>query len=149
MKRQYKMTRLIREELIMLIMGVFFGVFFASQCENKDAIWILIVLEGLLVWSLGFVCRHVLVLPIDLLVNKVERIVYFSKMSNFDEYDLVKSEVYYCEWKFYSKEGTLEVLVPVELSKEEIFTMDKPKVDQKVKVTYYKYSKILYSWEDF
>ena len=141
------MTRLIREEMIMLIMGIFFGIFVASQCENKNAIWLLIVLEGLLVCSFGFMCRHVLLLPIDLLVNKVENIVYFSKMSNFDEYDLIKNGKYYCKWKFYSKDGTLEVLVPVELSKEEIFTMHKPEVDQKVKVTYYKYSKILYSWE--
>ena len=147
MKRQYKMTRLIREELIMLIMGVCFGMFVASQCENKNAIWLLIVLEGVLVWAIGFSCRHVLLLPIDLLANKSERIVYFSKMSNFNEYDLFKSGIYYCEWKFYSKEGILEVLVQVELSQEEVFTMDKPEVDQKVKVTYYKYSKILYSWE--
>lgn len=142
------MTRLIIDEILLLIIGLLCGAFFASQCENKNVIWILLILEGLIVWSFGSLGKHVLLLPIDLIIGKVERVVYFSRMSNFDEYEF-KKEKHYCEWKFYSEKGTLEVLVPVELSKEEIFTMDKPKVDQKVRVTYYKYSKILYSWEDF
>ena len=54
---------------------------------------------------------------------------------------------YYCEWKFYSSQGTLQVLVPVFLTEEKIREMEKPQVDQKVKLNYYKYSKILRSWE--
>lgn len=146
MKRQYKATGFIIDEAIVLIIGLLCGVFFASQLENKDAIWLLLILESLIVWSFGYLCRRLLLFSIDMMLVKTEKIVYFSKMNNYDEYEIKRGK-YYCEWQFYSSEGTLKVTVPVELSKEEIFTMDKPKVDQKVKVTYYKYSKILYSWE--
>ena len=75
----------------------------------------------------------------------------FSKMCNIDEYAVYGTfkRRYFCEWNFYySSKGKLTLLVPVCKRYEEIIKMNKPKTDQKVRVYYYKHSKILYSWEE-
>ena len=81
--------------------------------------------------------KHILLLPFDLLRGSSEQIAYFSKRVGIDNYECLGKK-YYCEWKFYSSQGTLQVLVPVFLTEEKIREMEKPQVDQKVKLNYYK-----------
>ena len=79
-------------------------------------------------------------------IEKRREEVFFSKVSSINDYEFFKGK-YCCEWKFYSSKGTMEVLVPVALTEEEIHNMEKPLVDQKVRICFYRFSKILYSWE--
>ena len=104
------------------------------------------ILELMVGYFGGYLCKPLLLLPFDLMVSKKEEELYFSRMCNIDNYELFQDQ-YYCEWRFYSSKGTVKVLVPASLSLDEIRNMDRPKADQKVKVCYYPYSKILCSWE--
>ena len=84
--------------------------------------------------------------PLDMIMGVCEKDVFFSRVSNIRNYEIIRGK-YYCEWKFYSENGNITLLVPVALTEAEIWNMEKPKVDAKVQVQYYKYSKILKSWE--
>jgi len=114
---------------------------------SRQQFWPLFILGLALMVTYGYLCRRVLLLPLDLLVGKKTETLYFSRMCNINNYELF-SEDYYCEWRFYSSKGTVKVLVPVAMSMEESQNMDRPRTDQRVRVCYYKHSKILVSWEN-
>lgn len=96
--------------------------------------------------SVVYLCRRILVLPLDFLTQKKNEIVFFRRVNNINKYEFYKGR-YYCEWEFYSSKGTVVVLVPVALKEEEIRNMEKPMCDQKVHICFYRFSKILYSWK--
>ena len=105
-----------------------------------------IISELITILSLTYLCRRILILPLDCILKKRSADVFFSQVSSLNNYEFFKGK-YCCEWKFYYSKGTVEVLVPVALTKEEIHNMEKPLVNQKVRIYYYRFSKILYSWK--
>ena len=107
---------------------------------------VLIILELIIGISFGFYFGRVLLLPLDFLCGKKSEEVYFSRLRDVSSYEFFTKK-YFCEWKFYSSKGTLAVVVPVAYTEAEVRNMNKPLVDQKVRICYYKYSKILYSAE--
>ena len=152
MKKEIAMKKYVIDQLLQLM--IFWGSWFYLNYKCGYAffdpdLWmyaiILFILNALGVFACGLF-KHILLLPFDLLRGSSEQIAYFSKRVGIDNYECLGKK-YYCEWKFYSSQGTLQVLVPVFLTEEKIREMEKPQVDQKVKLNYYKYSKILRSWE--
>ena len=138
------MKKYILDQIGVLAIAVGLACIFPRMCRYH--FWPTFVLEVMLLPSSGYLCRRILVLPLDIVIGKRMKVVYFSRVCNVENYEFFPKR-YHCEWRFYSSEGTLKVLVPVALSKEEIQSMHRPKADQKVKVCYYPYSKILCSWE--
>lgn len=62
--------------------------------------------------------------------------------------DFEFSKLHCCLWKFYyDNNKTLVLLIPVAVSLEEANAVKCPNRDQKVRVTYYRFSKILCCWE--
>lgn len=107
----------------------------------------LIIFQSLIIISWGFLCRRLLVFPLDLLLKAKTEEVYFSKQSQFDKYEFFRNK-YSCLWIFYdSHNKKTELLVPFSESKEKILSIGCPENNRKIRVTYYKFSKILYSWE--
>ena len=145
MRRTIEMKKYIIDQMIQLIIFIIIVVVFFYTTYEK--ILIMFVIEAITVCSFSYLLRRILVLPLDLFQGYVEQDVYFSKICNIDEYELFKKKCY-CEWNFYfSSKGKLTLLVPVCQTHEEILQMDKPATDQKIRIRYYKYSKILCSWE--
>lgn len=138
------MKQYIIDQLIFLILGIWMMSILPWMCGY--IIIFTIISELIAILSLSYLCRRILVLPLDLILKKRREEVFFSKVSSINDYEFFKGK-YCCEWKFYSSKGTMEVLVPVALTEEEIHNMEKPLVDQKVRICFYRFSKILYSWE--
>lgn len=145
MRKTIKAEKYIIDQLIQL---VFFSVVaLGFYHATSDIVGVMCIIETLLVCSCSYLLRHILVFPLDLLCGYVEKDVCFSQLCNIDEYEFFRKK-YFCEWNFYfSSKETLTLLVPVCQTHEEILQMDRPVTNQKVKIRYYRYSKILYSWE--
>ena len=142
MKHTIGMKKYVIDQILLLII---YCAIFSSLIYMEDGhiVVIAIFLIGLL--PCISLCQQTLLLPLDMLCGEVERTVYFSKMIMGYGYEFSKK--YYCEWRFYSSKGMLEVIVPVALTEDEMRTMERPQVDQKVKVRYYRFSKLLRSWK--
>lgn len=128
-----------------------FFSFFGNNIYNLDKIEcrssFSIIFQSLIIISWGFLCRRLLVFPLDLLLKAKTEDVYFSKQSQFDKYEFFRNK-YSCLWTFYdSHNKKTELLVPFSESKEKILSIGCPENKRKIRVTYYKFSKILYSWE--
>ena len=119
---------------IMILVPFFGGPFFT------------LIFEIAIIISWGYLCRRILFLPLDLVLGKVTKTVYFSTQCGNEKLEFFKNK-YCCEWKFYSGSGqTLRLLVPIAIAKKETYNMVSPLKDVKLKVTYYRLSKILLEW---
>lgn len=100
-----------------------------------------IVLRIVLILSWVYLCRRLLLFPLDLIVGQIERIVYFSSQNCGEEYEFFRHKFCY-EWKFYyDNEETLKLIVP-----DGVVGMN-PITDRRIVVVYYKFSKILVKWQ--
>lgn len=145
MKKTIEKGKYIIDHVVELVICVLVGIGVGWLTFSKPLVMVTmeIVVIGL-VWGLS---KTILILPLDLLQGPVEQDVYFSKMYNISGYEFFKEKCY-CEWNFYfGATGALTLVVPVCMAYEDILQMDRPETDQKIKVRYYKYSKILCSWE--
>ena len=139
------MKQFIIDQMIQVIFFIVMVVVFYKA--TPQMLLIVLPIEVLTICVFLYLLRRVFVLPIDLLLGRIEQDVYFSSVSNIDEYEFFR-EKYCCEWYFYfSSKSTLTLLVPVCKTHEEILQMDTPITNQKVRIRYYRYSKILCSWE--
>lgn len=138
------MKEYLIDQFLFLLVGSVCAISIPWMCNY--ILILVIIFELMVILSVAYLCRRILVLPLDLILKKRSADVFFSRVSSMDDYEFFKGK-YCCEWKFYSSKGTVEVLVPVALTEEEIHNMEKPLVDQKVRICFYRFSKILYSWE--
>lgn len=59
-----------------------------------------LLLEMIAIVSWGYLCRQLLLLPLDLICGKVTRSVCFSSQCGVGDYEFYFHQ-HYCEWKFY------------------------------------------------
>lgn len=106
-----------------------------------------VLFEIVVLLSTVYVCQRTLLLPIDLIMGKITKEVHFSGRLGIELLEFCRKKCC-CEWKFYYEgRSDLILLVPVVVSEAELMSMKQPLVDQKVRVTYYRYSRILCNWE--
>lgn len=98
----------------------------------------------------GFQAKELLLLPLDMICGKKEKTMYFWREVNHIDLDFFpkrKTSV----WHFiYSQKGInykVNLLMPIALEEKQIEYMDRPQIHDKIKVTYYRLSKIICSWE--
>lgn len=104
------------------------------------------VLEVVVAISWGYLCRRILLFPFDLLYGKVTDNVYFSTQLGLVGCEFHKGK-YYPEWKFSGRNKTLVLLVPMATTLEENLELERPKKDEKLRITFFRFSKILLSYE--
>lgn len=145
MRSRIDMKKYILDQIILFAFLV--GLIIVFYFLTSEIVSIMIVMEIIIVWSFSSFLKSFFGLLIDFLQGGIEQEVYFSSQRNIQEYEFFR-ENFFCKWYFYySAKGTLTLLVPVCQTYEEILKMDRPEVDQKVRVCYYRHSKILYAWE--
>lgn len=111
--------------------GPFFTLFFEIVC----------------LICLGYLCRRILLLPLDLISGKVSQTAYFACHGLGESLDFYKNTAYW-EWKFYfGNDQRLILLAPIAATKKEDYKIVQPPKDVKLKITYFRFSKILLEWE--
>ena len=138
------MRKFIIDQLLILFIGIGFMI---SLPFISGTILFAIIYEIMIAIIWGGLCWRILVFPLDLLHGKEEIIVYFSRQSDKERYESFRR---YCfKWKFhYGSNQKISLLVPASVKKEELDLIECPEKNVPIKVTYYRYSKILIHWEE-
>lgn len=136
------MKKYIFDHLLVSLIGL--GIIIYLWLHQIPVLTFIFELMTVLSW-IGL-CWRVLILPLDLFHGKVEKTVYFSGQSQIKEYETFKR---YCfKWKFYyGRNQTISLLVPASVKKDELELIQCPKKDVPIRITYYRFSKILIKWE--
>lgn len=136
------MRRFIIDQLAFLTVGIVFMIFVPFFCGTIFTC----VFESIILIAWGYQCRWLILIPIDFILGKATKNVYFANECGIHEYEFFKNS--YCfEWKFYfSGNYTIRLLVP-DYTSVNYDKMPRPQRDQRIKVIYLKLSKILLAWE--
>ena len=136
------MKKYIIDRLIFLLAGIGIMIGIPFFCGSIFTIFF----ETMTVLAWIGLCWRMIILPLDLLCGKEEKTVYFSRQQQIEKYEFFKK---YCfEWAFhYDGNKKITLLVPISVKKEEIASIQCPKKDVPVKITYYRFSKILIDWD--
>ena len=136
------MKKYIIDKLLFLLAGIGIMVAIPYFCGPVFTI----IFETITVLSWIGLCWRVIVLPLDFLRGKEIKTVYFSRQQQLEGYELFKR---YCfEWVFhYGGDQKITLFVPASAKKEELTSIECPKKDVPIRITYYRFSKILIDWE--
>lgn len=136
------MKKLLIDQTLFLAIGIAIMIIIPSFCGPFFTFFFEIVV--MLCW--GYLCRRILLLPIDLILGKVTQTVYFASQCNVEDLDLIKGVNYYV-WKFsFGKNQMLRLLVPIAITKGKACRIDLPPKEVKLRITYFRLSKILLQW---
>ena len=134
------MKQFVADQLFLLTIGIvtFWTLVFHMSGSTAVKTALLITL-GL---SIGYLCHKVLLIPFDMLIGKSVQTVYFSAITgSVWGYEFFKRG-YFRDWKFYW--GNHQ---PIRLLAVDMRPDMQPEHGQRVKVTYYRLSRILLSCE--
>ena len=142
MFQEGKMKKYIIDQFLFLAVGITIISLIPLFCGPVfTLIWELV---AILIW--GYLCRRILLLPIDLILGKVTRTVYFATQSSIEDLEFFKN-MHCCEWKFNLENGeTIRLLVLTVIKQQEVDKLVFPPKNVKLKITYFRLSKILLEW---
>ena len=142
MLHQYKMKKFIVDQCLFLFIGL--GLMGYLLFVLRRNIWFAVLLDCIIVLPLLYVCRRLILLPIDMLLRPKTEELRFSAKANVHE--LQFSREFHCfEWEFRDdKSRALRLLIP-EATKQDSITQ--PKKDRLLRVSYYRLSRLLLGWE--
>ena len=142
MLHEYKMKKYLTDQCLVLGIGLVIVVYFLYLFRVR--LWFAWLLGTIILLPVVFVCRRLLVLPLDLLMGKKTEEVRFSART--DARELQFSREFYCyEWEFRNdRDHAFRLLIP-EATKATSITQ--PKKDRRVRITYYRTARLLLSWE--
>lgn len=138
------MRTYVLDQLIFLLVAIIIMLIVPRMCGG--VLLLTIISELMVLISSVYLCRQVFLLAIDSFLEKKVEELHFSKICNISRYEFSKRKCY-CEWILYSSTKTLKLVVPMEVSEKEVNNIEHPKQNQRIRVTYFRFSKILSSWE--
>ena len=137
------MKQYLLDQAFLVFSAILFMIIIPSFCGPIFTF----IFELNILLSFGFLCRRILILPFDLLYGKMTQVVYFSAQTGREELEFFNTP-HCCIWKFYyGSNDTLSLLVPVAVTKNEQHYIHCPVKDQRIKITYYRFSRLLCTWE--
>lgn len=136
------MKKFLIDQVLFLIVGIGIMICIPLLCGPIFTA----VFEVVVAISWGYLCRRILLVPLDLLYGKAMRDGYF--VTQFCTYacEFYKG-VHYPEWEFLYENKSLVLLVPMAVAIEEIHKIECPPKNVKLRITYFRFSKILLSYE--
>lgn len=138
------MRKFVIDKVLYLLYGIAIGI---GIYVFERYIVLTVIFETILITCLASQCSPLFALLIDVFKGSVTREVYLSGKIISWGYDFF-SRGSYTEWKFYyGSNDILKLRVPDIKNSELLEEMKNQRRDQKLKVTYYKSSKILISFE--
>ena len=137
------MKKFLVDQGLLLIVAIAMSIVIPSLFP----LHITIILEIVLVISWSYLCRRILLIPFDLIVDKATKTVYFSEQYGKENFEFFKKST--CsQWKFYfGNKQTLRLLVPNPIETTTDNNRVVPLHDEKITIIYYRFSKILLKWE--
>lgn len=136
------MKRFLIDQALFLVIGIAIMILIPILCGPIFTL----VFEIVVILCWGYLCRRILLIPFDLILGKASQTVYFSTQCGVEDLDFFKDTNYYV-WKFYfENDQTLILLVPIAVTKEEAYKIVLPQKDVKLRITYFRLSKILLQW---
>ena len=137
------MKKYILDQSIFLVLGIAIIVSIPFICGPFFTLFFEVVV--ILCW--GYLCRRILLLPVDLILGKVTQTAYFTAQSGIEDLEFFKN-MYCCEWKFNLENGqTLRLLVPIAITPKEAYKLVPPQKYVIHKINYFRLSKILLEWD--
>lgn len=138
------MRKFVIDKVLYLLYGIAIGI---GIYVFERYMVLTIIFETILITCLASQCSPLFALLIDVFKGSVTKEVYLSGKIISWGYDFF-SRGSYTEWKFYyGSNNILRLRVPDIKNSELLEEMKNQRRDQKLKVTYYKLSKILISFE--
>jgi len=144
MKEQYRVKNYVIEKLIVL------SIFIAIMCvfAMSYPVNTVIKLEFTILLLLVYFCWRILFFPIDLMKGKKQAIVYFGAHTSGESYLTSHNKVCAMWYCYYGENKHICFLVPVSIP---IIKLEDdmwiPNVGEKIAVTYYPITRIMYSVE--
>lgn len=142
MTHEYKMKKYLTDQGWFLLIGLVIMGYLLFVFRRK--LWFGILLDCIMVLPLIFVCRRLIVLPLDMLLKPKTETLRFSSRANVRELQFSREWFTY-EWEFKDEQDrSIRLLIP-EATKQTSITQ--PKKDRLLRVRYYRLSKLLLGWE--
>ena len=137
------MKRFIIDQLLFLAIGIIIMISIPYFCGSVFTT----VTETVVVVCWSYLCRRILLLPFDLLIGKVTQLGYFSCQCGIEDLEFFKDMGCY-EWKFFFENNQIfQLLVPTAIKTDNAIRISQPKKNVKLRVTYFRLSRILIDWE--
>ena len=142
MVHEYKMKKWMIDQCLFFFIGIGIMGYFLFVFRRR--IWFAVLLDAIVLLPLLYVSRRLVLLPIDKLLGKKKEEVIFAARTGAHE--LQFNREYHCnEWEFRDDNGrSLRLLIP-EATKDASVTQ--PKKDRRVRIEYYRLSRLLTGWE--
>ena len=142
MLHKYKMKKFVVDQCLFFIIGLIAMAYFLFLFRKR--LWFGLLLDAIVLLPIIYVCRRLIVLPLDMLLGTNTREIRFSAKVGVHELQYARG--YYCyEWEFKDESGrSLRLMIP-EATKADSITQ--PKKDRMMRIGYYRLSKLLMSWE--
>ena len=138
------MRKFVIDKVLYLLYGIATGI---GIYVFERYMVLTIIFEAVIIWCLSDQCQQLFALLIDVCKGSVTKEVYLSGRIIYRGYDFF-SRGHYSEWQFYyGGSGILRLCVLDTKNSGLLEEMKNQRRDQKLKVTYYKSSKILISFE--
>lgn len=139
------MKRFLVDQMLFLLCGIGIIILIPRYCGPAFSIFLI----ALAVLSWGFLCRRLLLMPLDFIVGKKTQTVFYATQRTAYTFEFFNG-MHCKEWKFYfGNNQTIYLLYPDSLTNRNNICLPIPKNDEKVIITYYKHSKILLEIEIF
>lgn len=138
------MKKLLLDELLVLVICILMIVGIPLLYGPR--------LSTILIFAIGMsavvICKEVILFPIDLMLGKKTVICYYSTYDSWvHEYEFFHRER--CDrWKFYDNNRSFWLTVPLKtLKRYQTYEQVCPPERKKLRVTFYRLSHVLLSWE--
>lgn len=142
MLHKYTMKKFIKDQCIFFFVGLVVMGYILYVFRRK--MWFGFLLDAIILLPILYVCRRLVVLPLDMLLKPKTREMRF--IAKVGVHELQYTRDYSCfEWEFRDeKDRALRLLIP-EATRQTSITQ--PKKDRLVRISYYRLSKLLMDWE--
>ena len=138
----YKMKRFLTDQLLFFFIGLIVIVYILFALRRNIIFGLFVSLLAMI--PIILICGRLFALVPDLIVGKKTVVAVFDRDAGAHELQFFRRNYCY-EWHFTDENGKLlKLLVPEATTNTSI---QQPRASRKTKITYYRFSSLLLSWE--
>ena len=136
------------EFLLVLALDIWYLIHITNHLQDLPlyGFIILLIFGLLLLVGIGYLCRKLLLFPVDLLFGKMTQIAFFYHGCLQDDYEFFR-KVCCFNYVFGNGKENISLIFPTTCPVSEKDNIDDPPKNKRLIISYYRFSKILISWE--